>query len=318
MARSVEERLKALRDVNPATAAGMKELRDALASKVGVLVAGAAKHVETSSLDAVVPELVAAFEQLCEQGIKRDPGCRGRVAIARTLHALNQWEDRVFVAGLTVVQLEGMSPDDTAAQLRGLCGIAHAHFGRSDTLDVLAELLADEWRTARLAAAQALGDSGQLGATALLRLRIRAGETEPEVLAAALESLLSLDRDGQLAFVLGLLDAHDETGEAAALALGGARIAAAFEPLRAWCMGASPEQRRRVGYLALALLRSDPANEHLLELVRAASKADALAAASALATFKADPALADALAAAGKANHDAAVRREIAALLAAG
>lgn len=179
MARGVEERLKALRDVNPATAAGRKQLREALASKVGLLVASAAKHVETASLDDLVPELIDAFEQLCEQGPRRDPGCRGRVAIARTLHALNHWEDRVFVAGLSIVQLEGLGPDDTAAQLRGICGIAHAHFGRNDTLDVLADLLADGWRTARLAAAQALGDCGQLGATALLRLRIRLGETEP-------------------------------------------------------------------------------------------------------------------------------------------
>lgn len=135
------------------------------------------------------------------------------------------------------------------------------------------------------------------------------------MLSEAIESLLSLDRDGQLAFVLGLLASHGEAAEAAALALGGARIAAAFEPLRAWCMGASPEQRRRVGYLALALLRSDAANAYLLDLVGAAGKADAVAAANALATFKADAALAGALAAAGKANKDPAVRRDVAALL---
>src|SRR5262249_5325140 len=162
-------------------------------------------------------------------------------------------------AGLTHSQLEGWGKDDTAAELRGVCGLAHAHFARPDALDVLAVLLADRERTTRLAAAQALGDAGRPDATALLRFKLLLGDEEPAGLSACGESLFALARDESYAFVVRMLAQHDDRAEVAALALGGARFAAAFDPLTAWCVGATPEQRHRIGYLALALLRSEPA-----------------------------------------------------------
>ncbi len=323
MARSIESRLAALRALDLSSPRSRDELRDALASTTGIVVAAAAKRIGEELVDSLVPELVDAFERLCHDPVKRDPGCRGKIAIARALHALNSWEERVFVAGLRIVQKEGWAGpsdaderDDTAAELRGVCGLAHAHFGRTDALDVLADLLVDDERITRVAAAQAIGDSGRPDGSALLRLKLHVDDGDPDVLSACIESMLSLALESSIPFVLALLDDHDERAEAAALALGGARIERAREPLVTWCMGASPEQRRRVGYLALALLRSDAANEHLLGIVTSAARADALAAARALATFKEDAGLAERLRAAARLNKDASVKREIAALLA--
>ncbi len=311
----IEERLAALRALDPAAPAAHGELRDALRSESGILVAAAARLVAEHRLEALVPELPPAFEALREDAVQRDPGCRGKIAIARALHELDHWDDRVLVAGLTIVQMEGWgTQDDTAAELRGVCGLAHAHFGREDALDVLADLLADRERTARIAAAQGLGDAGHPDAAALLRYKVRIGDPEPEVLTACVESLLQLARERAPDFLIGLLARHDERAEIAAIALGGARVAAAFEPLVAWCDGCLPAQRHRIGYLALALLRHEPATEHLLGVIRGRPR-DAVAAARALATFKDDVTLAERIRAAA-APHDEKTRREIDDLLA--
>lgn len=252
MARGIEDKLAALRALDTSSPQAHDVLRDALASQTGIVVAAAAKRIADDAIETLVPELVDAFERLCTQGAKRDPGCRGKTAIARVLHQLDSWEERVFVAGLRIVQQEGWAGpggggerDDTAAELRGICGLAHAHFGRTDALDVLADLLVDTERVTRIAAAQAIGDSRRADGSALLRLKLHVGDTDPEVLSACVESMLALACESSLDFVLALLVEHDGKGEAAALALGGARVARAREPLVAWCMGAAPDQRRR-------------------------------------------------------------------------
>ena len=286
--------------------ASVDELASALRSATGVLVAAAARRVADERIDALVPELAPAFAQLGDA--KRDPGCRGKIAIARALHELDHWDDRVFVAGLTIVQREGWGdpPDDTAAELRGICGIAHAHFARVDALDVLAELLADPERVTRIGAAQGLGGAGRRDATALLRFKLRVGDDDSEVLSACLEALLSIARDDAVPFVVSLLAEHDERAECAALALGGTRIAAALEPLVAWCDACTGPQRYRVAYLALALLRHDTATAKLLDVVRDGAKPAALAAGGALATFRDVPAIAEQLRAAAADRTDLA------------
>lgn len=315
-AKTVEQRVAELRSLDVAAPGSLDKLRTALGGTTGFVVAAAARRVEDDRLEALVPELAPAFERLREDAVKRDPGCRGKLAIVRALHALDHWEDRVFVAGLTCEQREGWGQEDTAAELRGVCGLAHAHFARGDALDVLAVLLADRERTTRLAAAQALGDAGRPDATALLRFKLLLGDEEPAVLSACCEALFALAREASYGFVAKLLGGHDERAEVAALALGGARFAAAFEPITAWCVGASPEQRHRIGYLALALLRAEPATAYLLDAIRSHGRRDAVAAARALATFKDDASLIDRIRAAARDQRDPAARAEIAELLA--
>ena len=313
--RRIEERLAALKALDPAAPEALAELREALRSESGILIAAAARLIAEHRLEALAPVLADAFGSLREDPVQRDPGCRGKIAIARALHELDHWDDRVLVAGLTIVQKEGWgTQDDMAAELRGVCGLAHAHFGRDDALEVLADLLADPERTARIAAAQGLGDAGRPDAAALLRYKVRVGDPEPEVLTACVESLLQLSRGRAEGFLIGLLGRHDDRAEIAAIALGGARLAGAVEPLVAWCDRCLPAQRHRIGYLALALLRHEPAIEHLLAVIRERPR-DAVAAARALATFKDDATLGERIRAAA-ADLDEKTRREIDALLA--
>lgn len=281
-----------------------KAVRDALASTNGLLIALAVPHVDPATL-------VPVFGRLCEDGAKRDPGCRAKAAIAKALIDAEQWDPEVFVRGLRIEQIEGYDAVDTAGTVRALCGLAHARLFRTDATDVLADLLADPMAVARLGAAQALG---MTTATSLLRLRILLDDPEPDVVAACIESLLSIDRDQQTPFVIRLLVDHDTRAECAAIALGGARIVAAVEPLIAWCTGCAPTQRERVGYVAIALTRTDAGNAYLLDAVRGHGKASAIAAARALATFREENAAS--LRTAASAHRDPAVRREVDQLLA--
>ncbi len=275
-----------------------EDVRAALRSKNGILVAAAVPH-------AHAPDLAAAFGALLEDGAKRDPICRGKTAIARALHDRDEWSD-LFVTGLTHVQME--AGVDTAAELRGICGLAHAHFGRPDALDVLAELLADPEVPTRIAAAQALGDTGRADASALLRYKLRTGDAHGEVIGAAAGALLHLQREQAVPFVTSLMrPPHDD---AIALALAESRLPAAVPALRAWLQHVGAETRRAIGYLALALTRA--AHDDLLAVIREGERADALAAAKALATFRDDPAIREAVLAAAPR----ALRAEIAALLA--
>jgi len=270
----------------------------------GDLVAIAAQHVALHGHD-LVPALVATFARLTDP--KSDPGCRGKIAIAKALDELVQWEPAVFEVGARLVQLEGPTYlDDTAAPLRGLCALAHARFARPDTLDVCAQLLAELHPAPRVGAADAIAASGLPGGSSLLRYHVLRGERDSEVLAVVLDALLSVGRDDDrtAAWVMGLLELDERQrkdtalvvrAHMAAVALGGARITEAFPALRAWAEALDPFERADHGYLPLALLRTQQAIDHLLEVVARAPNTDAIAAAEALATFKDDPAIAAAL-----------------------
>jgi len=288
---------------DPDAPGALAALEAALRAKSGVLVAIAARVIASRDL-GLVDELAPAFARLCERPLERDPGCRGKVAIARALHDADRWVEEVFAPGVRLVQEEPVwgGRIDTAAELRGVCALAYAHFGRPEALDVAAELLADRERTARVAAAQALGDSGHPDATAVLRFKALTGDPEPEVLGACFASLLALAPEASLGFVARFLDDR-ERDEAAALALGESRLEAAFPLLVRWADG-SP----RVGFLALALLRQERATAHLIDRIRDGTPKEALAAIAALGTFRADAGLAARVREASAAQRDQAVR----------
>jgi hypothetical protein len=130
MARSVEQTLAALRVLDPADPKAAPMLRAALEAtrpRAGLVVAAAARFIAEHRLEPLLPALVEAYEDLLVDPVKRDPGCRGKIAIARALHALDHWEARVFARGVQVLQPEGSHPqEDTAAELRAVCGLAHA------------------------------------------------------------------------------------------------------------------------------------------------------------------------------------------------
>jgi hypothetical protein len=202
-------------------------------------------------------------------------GCRGKIAIARALEQLDRWDDAVFPVGVRLVQAEPVwgGREDSGAELRAVCAMAYAHTYRPDVLDVLADLLADPERMARVGAATALGDAGHADATALLRYKVRVGDPEPEVIAACLGSLLALAPERSLPLVAGLLDERDDDrAAAAALALGESKRPSAAPLLIGWCQRTTAALRARVGYVALAMLRDGAAVDHLLAVVATAGK----------------------------------------------
>lgn len=318
MARSIEQVLASLRRIDPADPKSLALLRGALegrAPNAGVVVAAAAQAIEEHGISDLTPELAESFTAMCVA--KRDPGCRGRIAIAKALHAIDRWAPEVFEAGLTIVQLEGepkpnpLDREDVAAPLRGMCAMAHAHFVRPDALDVCAAMLADDRPAARIGAARGLGDSGRIDATAVLRYKLVLASDDGEVLAACFDALFALRREGAIEFTRALLVQPDERSDAAALALGSNRATETLDDLIRW--GERDSRRRReVGYLAITLLRCDAGNAHLGDAIATGSPADARAAVEALRTFRHEPAVAELLASAILKIKDKALRSELA------
>ena len=308
---SISEKVAEVKALDPTTREGEAALREALRAPIGLVVAVAAQLVAEHSLVALLDEVGPAFERLCDN--KRDPGCRGKVALLRALHELDRW-DEVFERAVVYTQREPAygGVNDTAGEVRGIAGIAHAHFARTDAPDVLAQLFADPERIARIAAAQGCRDGGFLGASGMLRMRILIGDEDGEVLAACFEALLALQREAALPFVVQCMTKADERGECVAVALGASRLDATRE-LIAWCERCVGEQRERVGYLPLALSRREPATAYLLAVIREQSPRDAVAAAKALATFKHDEQLQSAVLDATR-DRDRSTRDAVAAL----
>lgn len=308
----VEERLAELAALRDDPSAAIGELEKALRSKVGLIVAAAAEIAGEGGLRELAPTLSAAFARMCEDPVHRDPQCRAKIAVARALIELDEWGEGVFEVGTRLVQREPIwgGTQDTAAELRGVCAIGYAQLNHGEAIEAIADVLADHERAARLGAARALGDSGRFEAIGLLRFKARIGDDESEVMAAVFGSLLALDSgDRSVAFVASFLDPSaggDETAaESAALALGESRLDAAVPHLIRWCEDAVSDDRRRVGFLALALARVDAATDHLLSVI--AGEVGAELAVAALATFAYDAELARRVRAAAAANPDPAV-----------
>ncbi|MCA9707039.1 MAG: hypothetical protein KDK70_14390, partial [Myxococcales bacterium] len=244
----------------------------------------------------LLERLPAAFERLRHDGVKRDPQCRGKVAIAKALRRVDASAEEVFLVGVRTVQQEPVwgGRVDTAAELRGVCAMALMEARHPRAPVEVAHLLADPEIAARSAAARALGASGWADvAEPLLRLRLEAGEPEPAVVGECLGALLQVAPGESLPYVAGYLRSSDHAvAEAAALSLGESRLDGALEPL---CAEAgrlvSSDGRHAVVMLAIAMLRSDAAWGWLLERVEQGGRGQALAALRALATFRHDPRL---------------------------
>jgi hypothetical protein len=260
-----------------------RDLAPFLRHKSNHVVAAAAATVERLEASPLAPDLVDAFERLMGNPAKLDAGCKALIAITQALVQMDDPAAKVYFAGIRHVQMEGSfgPPMDAAAPLRGLCARGLARMGHPGALLECVTLLADREVPARAGAVRAIADSGRPDGVLLLRLKALVGDEEIEVTGECFGALLSLDPAGSVEFVARFLRPQfGGIGEQAALALGESRLAAAFDVLReAWERGGAAEQRRTL-LVAIAMLRSDPALEFLLERLAAESgpvAADALA-----------------------------------------
>jgi hypothetical protein len=259
------------------------DLAPFLRHKSNHVVAAAAATAERLEVSGLAPDLVEAFERLMGNPTKLDQGCKALIAITQALVQMDDPAAKVYFAGIRHVQMEGSfgPPVDVAAPLRGLCARGLARMAHPGALLECVTLLADREVPARTGAIRAVADSGRPEGVLLLRLKALVGDKEIEVTGECFGALLSLDPAASVEFVAKFLDSRaDGIGELAALALGESRLAAAFDVLReTWERGGGAEQRRTL-LVAIAMLRSDPALEFLLERLSAERghvAADALA-----------------------------------------
>lgn len=251
-------------------------LRAALKRQNNYIVAKAAHQVGQRRLEALLPDLLTAFDRFFEEAEKRDPQCWAKNSISRALAALELQEPAPFLRGIRHVQLEATwgGRSDTAGVLRGTCALALVQcrsIPEPELLRHLIDVLVDTDKTARNDAVRALEQLGSPAAALLLRLRAQAGGDEAEVLGACYAAVLGIEGISALPWVARFLGGEDDAAGEAALAIAASHFSEAFEMLKSRWERARDPWFRSVLLSAIALTRQSAATDFLLGLVRADS-----------------------------------------------
>ena len=303
---AVEERLHAVVELGkraPATLA--MDLRPFLRDKAGIVAAAAATIAADCELHALEKELEETFARFLVDPVKTDPGCRAKLAAADALRKLEVRAPDVYLRGVGVRQLEPTfgPPIDTATPVRVCCAAALLETRHPLALLEVAPLLADPEPNARAGVAAVLGTVGGEACEALLRLKVRAGDPEPQVVGACLQGLLSASFDRGFPFVLDAIkEADDGADRAALLAMGESRDERALSALREYSERAQDKEGRKSALLALSISRMPAAHEYLLHLVEEAPERRALEALAALESQRFDAVLIERLRAVAMAH----------------
>ncbi|WP_165252481.1 HEAT repeat domain-containing protein [Paludisphaera soli] len=308
--------IKRLRDQPGPEPGDVPALRKAIGDRSHFVVAAAAEVAGAWRLAEVAPDLEAAFGRFLVDPVKDDKLCRAKIAIVQALEKLEHPRDEVFAKAASHVQREpawGEPPwVDTAPPLRAAGLIGLTRIDPPALAARLADALLDPERDVRSAAASCLGAIGTDAAGLVLRFKCRIGDKEPDVLSEALRALLAISVE-HLPFVREFLDAEDEGRcEAAALAMGNARIPQALGPLLGRFASATSPPVRETILLAVAMLRASAAIDALLHLAADESEATARDALKALKIHKHDPKLVARLAAVVAASGSPALRARFA------
>ncbi len=293
---SLDDKLAALRRLRGrALAAEEKaELRKRIADRSNLVVASAATIAGDNGLVELTGDMEAAFDRFLVNPLKDDKLCRAKIAIVQALDKMEHQRTDVFRRAARHVQLEPAwgGTEDSAPPLRTAAIVAVARAEGPGSLPLLVDAMADPAKDVRIAAAVALGAVGTEAAGLVLRLKVRVGDRDPDVLSECLGGLLAVDPGENLPLVAGFLEPGDPAAcEAAALALGRSRLPEALDPLKGcWPRCHSPDLRQQV-LLSIAILRRPGAIEYLMEIVASETEPTACAALSALRIFKSDPRL---------------------------
>ncbi len=292
-------RLRALSREAPAPE-HLAELRKALGDPSNLVVADAAEIVGSRALPELAPDLVAAFDRFLIDPAETDKLCRAKIAIVEALNKVEYDKEDVFLRGIRHVQMEPRwkKEEDSAAPLRGSAAFGLVRIDYPDVVLLLTDLLADPERIARMAAAEALGESRSPAAIPLLRFKARTGDAEPEVTAECLAALMVAGPKESLSFVAPFLHSPDEAiQQGAAFALAESRRPDALAVLlEHW-----PHARRgsqEALALAISTTRLPAALDFLLGALAGRDREAALAALSALAIHRHNESLKERIAAA--------------------
>lgn len=274
------------------------DLRRDLASffqhKSNHVIAAAAKVALLQEAAQLAPDLIAAALALFLQSAQRDPGCKALIAIAEALVAMGEAAAEVYLKGVRHVQKEGSfgPPVDVAAPLRGLCARGLVRMRHPEALYEVVTLLADLEVAARIGAVGALADANSREGELLLRLKVLESDPEVEVVGACFSALLEIAPARSCVFVAAYLEGRNEAMvEAAALALGEARLPAALQPLRDAWSGNCGAFVRRTLLLSIAMLRQDEGVDFLLTRLRQDPESAAMDVLEALVLYRSDAAI---------------------------
>jgi len=198
-ARRVEEQLDQLSSLREADQGeAVPQLRKALADRVNLVAAKAAKIAGERKFHELTPDLLGAFDRFFEKAAERDPQCWAKNAIAAALKDLGHDESAPFLRGMRHVQMEAVwgGQADTAENLRGACLLALPacpDLERDEAMRCFVDALAEKSRTIRLEAVRALRQMEGFEAALVLRLKARLGDKEPEVTGQVFDALLQLE-----------------------------------------------------------------------------------------------------------------------------
>jgi hypothetical protein len=263
--------LEVLRSAAPEAAEAA--LRKALQHRNNYLVAKAAKLASGLNLNALAPDLAAAFERFRINAIKADPQCWAKIAIAKALAALEYQEHELFLLGMRHIQLEPVwgGSSDTAGPLRGTCALALVQcrgLNSTSLLAYLTELFADKELPVLIDAVRAVEQVGSDAAMLLLRLRAELASGEPELLGACYAGVLHLEGPGAIPWAAKFLAHESDAAAEAAIAIAETRTLQAFTSLKATYERARDIWFRTALLSAIALTRQDEAFDWLIHLIQ--------------------------------------------------
>jgi HEAT repeat protein len=248
-----------------------EELRKFLADANHIVAAEAADIIKKFELSDLTPDLVTAFNGLIIKPAKADVGCMAKTAIVKALDTLHYNDaDDVFYRGIHHVQQEPAYKGhiDTAAELRGRCALALARIVHHEIFFLLTTLLMDPEPQARVEAVRSLVYLGTHESELLLRMKVLAGESHPDILSQCLSGLVQVNPDRSVEFVARFLDSTDLiTAEDAAIALGESRNHRAFEILCEHRAVTFKAKLKQMLLLPIALTRLDEAFDYLIDVI---------------------------------------------------
>jgi hypothetical protein len=295
---STEEKLLVLRKLGqaPPTEGTRKALVKTLAGANNILVAEAAKVVGKLCMEALIPNLLKAFDRLLDNPLKRDKGCLAKEAIIGVLDDLEYDGEAIFHDGIQYFQVEPayLRPVDTAAILRGKCAFALVRIGGSHVVFDLVELLTDPEPQARIAAVKALTGFSPDISEPLLRLKAKQGDEDHQVVAECLFALMQVNPENSMRFVERFLETDDLSessnralilAENAALAIGESRLEKAFEILKHHREKGMNAEFQDMLLMPMALTRFEGAFDYLIDVIENGHKQSAVSAVNAIKIF---------------------------------
>jgi hypothetical protein len=257
--------------VAPPSERVVQQLRTYLKSKSNLVVAKAAKLVGELRLSGLIADLVAAFDRMMVNPAKLDKRGAAITQIVSALYELDYTEPQVYLQGIRHVQKEASfgPPVDEAATLRGRSAQGLLRTRCPDAIAVVIDLLVDPEPPARLGAIRALAMNGGEVGPLLLRLKVLAGDEDPEIVSECFSGLLAAVPVPSLPFVARYIDSEDDViAEAAIWALGQSRQSGALPILQEKWERTVDHSLRKTLIAALAASRLQESFDYLCSQLR--------------------------------------------------